>query len=416
MKAQDTWDLDVPSHPSPYTGIIKNFYAHIAAFLSFPTVMLTKLDLEINAGAIVRQIQIAIGETSVGSVGQIIFEPGLAVNAGESLKVKCIQPGNEKIISCSGGVDVYPAATENLYYETQVNYAFKAGDTLRMEGRINGDVASKSRLYLELDVKHETDLHTTTGSYEVLGTTVEITEDCSSVIVGMVVYSDGQGTYHLDDVRLYLTRGDVGDDMINPVRSIEYFERDYEGIDESFYVDCGLSYEGDPATEITGLGHLVGWDVTILADGQVVPNQVVEGVYAPSGELLDGKITLETAASVVHIGIPFTSLMETLRLDQGASEGSARGKMQRIHEVAVEFLNSAGVKVGRDEDNLEQIITRRSGAGGDLFGEPTALFTGIKSIKYPGGSDVDVRVVLVQDQPLPVKVLAIVPRLRTQDK
>lgn len=40
-----------------------------------------------------------------------------------------------------------------------------------------------------------------------------------------------------------------------------------DDLEDAYFVDCGLTYEGDPATVITGLDHLQREEVTYLADG-----------------------------------------------------------------------------------------------------------------------------------------------------
>ncbi|MFX7040737.1 hypothetical protein ABTH85_18755, partial [Acinetobacter baumannii] len=64
------------------------------------------------------------------------------------------------------------------------------------------------------------------------------------------------------------------------------------GIAQSFYVDCGISRPGgSPTLVVTGLDHLEGCLVDILADGNPHPRRTVE----------DGEITLDFEASVVHV-------------------------------------------------------------------------------------------------------------------
>ena len=44
------------------------------------------------------------------------------------------------------------------------------------------------------------------------------------------------------------------------------------------------------------------------------------------------------------------------------------------------------------------------------------LFTGDKDIEFPGGFDDDDRIYVRQNQPLPLTVLALFPRMNTFDK
>ena len=58
--------------------------------------------------------------------------------------------------------------------------------------------------------------------------------------------------------------------------------------EDAYFVDCGIDYDGVATTSITGLSHLIGEEVVILADGVVVEGKVVSDT---------GTITLTTAAS-----------------------------------------------------------------------------------------------------------------------
>jgi len=44
---------------------------------------------------------------------------------------------------------------------------------------------------------------------------------------------------------------------------------------DAYFVDCGITYTGAPATVISGLSFLEGETVNILADGSVAPQRVV---------------------------------------------------------------------------------------------------------------------------------------------
>ena len=59
-------------------------------------------------------------------------------------------------------------------------------------------------------------------------------------------------------------------------RFIEYFEDVYDSdAADSFYVDSGLSYVGSGTTTVSGLNHLAGATVSVVADGAYVGDQVV---------------------------------------------------------------------------------------------------------------------------------------------
>jgi len=188
------------------------------------------------------------------------------------------------------------------------------------------------------------------------------------------------------------------------VRHIEFMKTIEFGNDvtDAFFVDSGLTYNGSATSTITGLNHLEGEVVSILADGATHPDRTVSA----------GAITLDRTASKVHVGYGYSSTIETLRLEAGADDGIAQGKIKRIHGVTARFFNTVGAELGPDTANLDRLPFRDSSMAMD---EAVPLFTGDKEIYFPSGYETDARVIIRQSQPLPMTVLAIMRRSNTFD-
>jgi len=188
------------------------------------------------------------------------------------------------------------------------------------------------------------------------------------------------------------------------VRHVVFMENIYFGTDvaDAFYVDSGLTYDSTATTTISGLNHLEGETVQILADGAAHPDKVVSG----------GVVTLDRSASTVHVGYSYDSKMQTLRLEAGADDGVSQGKIKRIHGVTVRFIDTVGAEVGPDESNLDRIPFRDSSMPMD---EAVPMFDGDKEITFPSGYDNDARVFVRQTQPLPMTILAVMRRSNTFD-
>ena len=188
------------------------------------------------------------------------------------------------------------------------------------------------------------------------------------------------------------------------VRHVVFMENIYFGTDvaDAFYVDSGLTYDSSATTTISGLNHLEGETVQILADGAAHPDKVVSG----------GVVTLDRSASTVHVGYSYDSKMQTLRLEAGADDGVSQGKIKRIHGVTVRFIDTVGAEVGPDEDGLDRIPFRDSSMAMD---EAVPMFDGDKEITFPSGYDNDARVFVRQTQPLPMTILAVMRRSNTFD-
>jgi len=185
-------------------------------------------------------------------------------------------------------------------------------------------------------------------------------------------------------------------------RYIEYVKpHDFGTIENAFFVQSGLTYSGAPATVMTGLEHLNGETVQILADGAVRPDAVVAS----------GSVTLATAASTVHIGLGYTARIETLDIEAGSSTGTAMAKPKLLSKVNVRLKDTVGCSVGTSDS--QDIINFRTSA--DPMDTAIPLFSGDKEVQFPQGWTKEKTVVITQDQPLPLKVLAIYPRILVSD-
>lgn len=188
------------------------------------------------------------------------------------------------------------------------------------------------------------------------------------------------------------------------VRHIEVIDKGRDNIqpndDEDYFVDGGVFYTGTPTKVISGLTHLEGETVQVLADGAVRPDAVVE----------NGAITLQAEASSVSAGLGYVSDLETMRIEAGSADGSAQGKIKRIHKIGIRFFDTLGAKFGPNKDRLD-ILSFRSTS--DPMNQAPPRFTGDKEESFPAGHETEGRVFLRQDQPLPMTILAIMPRVRT---
>jgi len=171
----------------------------------------------------------------------------------------------------------------------------------------------------------------------------------------------------------------------------------------AFFVDSGLAYSGTSVTSLSGLHHLQGETVSILANGASHQDKTVA----------NGAVSLNVSTTVAAIGYGYTSVMETLRLEAGSADGTSQGKPKRIHAITVRLHQTVGAEIGSGSDKLNRIYFRDSSMPMD---QAVPLFTGDKDIEFEGGFDDDDRIYARQTQPLPLTVLALFPRLNTFDK
>lgn len=172
------------------------------------------------------------------------------------------------------------------------------------------------------------------------------------------------------------------------------------------YLDCAVTQRTtSPTTDVSinnncDLSHLEGEAVTVLADGVVVNGLTVSS----------GAITLPQAASVVHVGLAYTSDLETMSLDVGSEgDGTSQGKKKKVSRLTVRLHNSRGLWAGPDENNLVEMKWR----SGEDYDTATDMFSGDKVIVLPPKYAGDGRLMIRQIDPLPVTVLGIMPEVDT---
>lgn len=201
-----------------------------------------------------------------------------------------------------------------------------------------------------------------------------------------------------DDQLWMVVKRTINGSTVRFIEVLQDFDNDDLDQEDCFYVDAGLTYDGSPVSSVSGLSHLEGQTVQVLGDGAAQPEQVVTS----------GAITLETAASVVHVGLGFTPRLKTTRLEAGAMQGSAQGKIKRIDTVDVRLNRSLGVRIGPDDDHLEDIEFRTPDMAMD---EAVPLFTGDKEHDLTGDWEKEGQILLTSEQPLPMCIVGLYPHV-----
>ena len=169
--------------------------------------------------------------------------------------------------------------------------------------------------------------------------------------------------------------------------------------EDQYFVDSGITVSGNTKTnEVTGLDHLEGLEVAILADGNVQPLQTVT----------DGKITLKRAYSKIHVGLPIHAEMQTLPLEFNAEDGTFMSRKKRVSALMAMFKDSRGGLYGIGDGPKNEFKWRST----EKWGEPIALFTGKKKMPVPQANwNETVMVTISQEDPLPLTILSLVPQI-----
>lgn len=173
-------------------------------------------------------------------------------------------------------------------------------------------------------------------------------------------------------------------------------DTDIDGTEFTVYTENGKAREA--VTTISGLSHIEGKAVSVLANGFVIPNLVVAS----------GAITLPTPASRVHVGLPYTSEMETLNFVTAIrGGGTSQDKVGVISSALVTLENTRALNIGPQTDRLETAPIRFT----EDYGEAIGLFTGEMEVILDSGEPRAPRLVIQNTDPIPITVTSITARM-----
>jgi hypothetical protein len=172
-----------------------------------------------------------------------------------------------------------------------------------------------------------------------------------------------------------------------------YVERlepfDIDAVEDQVCLDNAKTVINAPAsTTVSGLSHLNGKTVSILADGKIHPQRVVAG----------GSITLDYAAAKVHVGLPYTVQLKTLPAVMQV-DGYGQGRTKNVNRAWIRMYESAGFKIGPSETAL-------------VPSQPPTTAQTLQSIEVPvllsPSWQAAGQVVVQQDNPVPLTVIGMV--------
>lgn len=170
-----------------------------------------------------------------------------------------------------------------------------------------------------------------------------------------------------------------------------------------------------PTDTVSGLNHLEGMEVAILADGSVVANQTVT----------NGTITLPQEYSAITIGLPYTCQLQTLYLEP-PGDSTVQGKRKNIYNASIRVEISRGIQVGTNQPdqstepnyatvpwtNMKEVKERNALV---TAGSSIPLFTGDFYINLPASWDVHGQIAVQQIYPLPANILAVITNYQVGD-
>lgn len=194
-------------------------------------------------------------------------------------------------------------------------------------------------------------------------------------------------------------------DTIEDLDAKEVAEANYVK-QNAFYVDSGIIFNraaGDTSTKLTGLEHLKGMEVAILANGAEKPRQIVSD---------DGEITIDKNETLVICGLPIKSIFNTQKIYLQSQNSSGIGDIQKIDHLILMLYRSGGGKIGGRYNNLLDILYRNTDA---VMDKSQDLFTGNLMMPWSEGSsqieEKGANILIYNDSVFPMNILAVCPSI-----
>tara|TARA_R110002153_G_scaffold135186_1_gene284658 strand:- start:807 stop:1622 length:816 start_codon:yes stop_codon:yes gene_type:complete len=192
--------------------------------------------------------------------------------------------------------------------------------------------------------------------------------------------------------------------ILNGIDSIfieKMADRDFKSQTDWFFVDNGLTGTFDPAqSTVSGLGHLDGETVTVIADGGLHPDRVVVG----------GSITLDGNYSKVHVGLGYRSMARPMSLDSSDGSNSTMGQRKKQNRLKIKLKDSVSIKAGQYLDKLETLRVNKTS---DIFGEVIKPESGTVDLIIRGTHEEEYAPYFIQDIPQAQEILGYVAPVST---
>jgi hypothetical protein len=160
------------------------------------------------------------------------------------------------------------------------------------------------------------------------------------------------------------------------------------------------------ASAFTGVDHLIGASVDIVADGAAHPRRVVS-----SG----GRISLQAPASTVRVGVPFTPELELLHPEPFQGDST---RVQQFQPRYINFLvqDTIGTDIiFQDKDgNEKRTETIPARSFGDLMDTPVPPLTDTVRVAATGW-ETPFNLIIRQNVPMPITMLSVIMEFQIDD-
>ncbi len=179
---------------------------------------------------------------------------------------------------------------------------------------------------------------------------------------------------------------------------IEYFDYiEFANTDSALFGTIEGGSPELPTDTWTGLDHLEGKEVAVVADGSIHPNVTVT----------NGTIVLQRNVSSLEVGLPFTATLELLHPDiPSLSSGTSQGRNLNISEFYVRVQNTIGLSING--------VVQTNRKLGDSMDSPVNPLSGDFS-HYDFIWEKDNNILIEQTTPTPLFVIGAILEVTVND-
>lgn len=164
-----------------------------------------------------------------------------------------------------------------------------------------------------------------------------------------------------------------------------------------------------PTTIVRNLDHLEGMTVSVLADGGVYQDVVVE----------DGQIELDQENSLITIGLPYTCQVQTMYIENTSDGNTSQNRRKLIKSVGVRVEATRGLSIGSDQVDAStqqgfnnvpwtDMIEIKGRAPTTDAGTAMPLYTGDEYINISSTWTPRGQIAAQQTYPLPATILSFI--------
>jgi hypothetical protein len=176
-------------------------------------------------------------------------------------------------------------------------------------------------------------------------------------------------------------------------------DRDLSSLKNYVGSDCALSISYPVAqTTVSGLWHLEGQQVSILADGDALLTKTVVG----------GSVTLDNPARTFVVGLPYTC--EGLSLPLSDPEQIREGDKTRIIGLTISLLETRGLELGADP----RAVFPMRDKGWEDWGAVTELRSDVAEVNLASVWKRGGQVIMRQRYPLPAHILGYAAQVESE--